>query len=782
MSKVGAEVLVKFDGDDKGLQATSKRVSGEINGVGSKVGRIADGIKKGVAVASKAALAGAVAALAAISKITVAATKELAEYEQNVGGLSAVFGKHASVAAKTAKEAYKNMGVSASVYMGTINKMGSLFQGSGIKQTRALTLSQKAMQRTADVASVMGIDMDLALESITGAAKGNFTMMDNLGVAMNATTLEAYALEKGINFKWETASNAQKAELAMKMFMDKTSQYAGNFARESNETVSGSIGMLKASYQDFLTGLASGNAAMQKSTTKNLISSLSAVVKNVMPVVSNVLSAIGTALPSIGTAISRELPKIAKPLADGLAKALPLIAKALSKAIPVIVPILVPALVSAAVAIVTALVPELPGVLKALWDGIKVALATIIKNGDGGALAGALGVMFAAQVGPSLVGKLASGGFAKAVAGAVGGAIDKAAPAVEKSAAGLGKAAGTGLQSLVQGLGAVGSAILANIPQLIALGVAIAALGVIIGVFWATAGTAIKELVTLMVDQLIKLLPVLAQFLVSVLVPTINALAVAIIALVTKAVIPLANAIATKLLRALNIIIAGLVKLAAIFNGTFLKALTIITTAVTKMALIFSGTFLKALTIVTTAVTKLASIFGATLIGSINAAKSVVVAIGGAFTKMGNAGVRVLNAVRKAADATASAVERIVVAVIKLIDRIGKIRFPSINLPFADGGYVPKFAEGGYVPGYASGGRVTGRGTSTSDSIAARLSAGEFVMSAASVRRIGAANLAAMNNGKSVGRDAPLIGQIIVPEGADPMAFSQQIGARVRFA
>lgn len=44
-------------------------------------------------------------------------------------------------------------------------------------------------------------------------------MMDNLGVAMNATTIEAYALEKGINFKWNTASQAEKSEMAMQMFL-----------------------------------------------------------------------------------------------------------------------------------------------------------------------------------------------------------------------------------------------------------------------------------------------------------------------------------------------------------------------------------------------------------------------------------------------------------------------------------------------------------------------------------------------------------------------------------
>ena len=39
------------------------------------------------------------------------------------------------------------------------------------------------MQRAADVASIMGISVDDAMTAISGAAKGNFTMMDNLGVA-----------------------------------------------------------------------------------------------------------------------------------------------------------------------------------------------------------------------------------------------------------------------------------------------------------------------------------------------------------------------------------------------------------------------------------------------------------------------------------------------------------------------------------------------------------------------------------------------------------------------
>lgn len=50
------------------------------------------------------------------------------------------------------------------------------------------------------------------------------------------------------------------------------------------------------------------------------------------------------------------------------------------------------------------------------------------------------------------------------------------------------------------------------------------------------------------------------------------------------------------------------------------------------------------------------------------------------------------------------------------------------------GGFMG-FSTGGLVPGFATGGRVNGPGTSTSDSILARLSAGEFVVNAAATRQ-----------------------------------------------
>lgn len=272
----------------------------------------AAGSSAGESWASKfgAAAKRAIAALG-IGKIVGDALNAGAEYEQNLGGTEAVFGQFASNIQQKAKTAYENMGMSASDYMATANKMGSLFQGSGLEQQRALELTSQAMQRAADVASVMGLDTSMAMESIAGAAKGNFTMMDNLGVAMNATTLEAYALEKGVNFKWNTASNAEKAELAMQMFFERTQQYAGNFARESAETFSGSLGAMKAAWDNTLATLTTGGnlrpVLQQLGTTVHNF-----IFGNFIPMIKNLISAIPGILGDLSGMLIKELNHVSE--------------------------------------------------------------------------------------------------------------------------------------------------------------------------------------------------------------------------------------------------------------------------------------------------------------------------------------------------------------------------------------------------------------------------------------------------------------------------------------
>lgn len=269
----------------------------------NKVSSIAKGVGTAILGVTGAVATGSVALVKGVQA-------EFGELQQNLGGSEAVFGQYASEIQKIGEDAYKNMGISQSEYLATANKMASLFQGSGIDQRTSLDLTSKAMQRASDVASVMGIDMTMAMESITGAAKGNFTMMDNLGVAMNATTLEAYAHSKGMeNFTWKTASQMEKNTLAMQMFLERTEQYAGNFARESTDTISGSIGYLGASWKDFMAGLGNPTADMSR-LTNNLAQSFGAMIKNITPIIENITKALPTVLDSLIKSAGSLLPTL----------------------------------------------------------------------------------------------------------------------------------------------------------------------------------------------------------------------------------------------------------------------------------------------------------------------------------------------------------------------------------------------------------------------------------------------------------------------------------------
>lgn len=206
------------------------------------------------------------------------------ELEQNLGGAKAVFGSYAKDMQDMAAGAFSKLGLSQSDYLATANKMGALFKGSGFSAAQSADMTTKAMQRAADVASIMGVDGSAAMESIAGAAKGNFTMMDNLGVAINDTTLKLYAQEHGLG-KLETTQ--QKVNAAMQMFLDKTEYAAGNYERE-NDTFAGAFQTAKAEVENLVAAV--GTELLPAATT--IIPIVTDVIREVAPVVGDVASGI----------------------------------------------------------------------------------------------------------------------------------------------------------------------------------------------------------------------------------------------------------------------------------------------------------------------------------------------------------------------------------------------------------------------------------------------------------------------------------------------------------
>jgi phage-related protein len=383
----------------------------------SKLSKAFGAIGKGAAVAGKAIMTGLAVGAGAMAGLTVKALQLSGDLEQNMGGAEAVFGElgktigdmeapmqrydaatgkvitEMSNLETVSKEAYKNMGLSQSDYLATANKMGALFKGAGFETQEALDLSSSAMQRAADVASIMGIDTEAAMEAVAGAAKGNFTMMDNLGVAMNDTAIQNYALEKGINKTTAEMTQQEKIGLAMEMFMEKTSYAAGNYAKE-NETLAGSLGTAKAALTNFLAG--SGDVDSLVSSFSGLanvvVRSLGEIVPRLTTGLTDIVNQVAPMLPDLLNQLLPVLVQGAVSLVNGLVAALPGIVSAITSALPMLIegvatiitgiatalPQMVQTIVAALPQVIQAIVSALPTLIPALIDGIVQSFAAIV--------------------------------------------------------------------------------------------------------------------------------------------------------------------------------------------------------------------------------------------------------------------------------------------------------------------------------------------------------------------------------------------------------------------
>ncbi len=323
------------------------------------------------------------------------------DLQQQIGGTEAVFGEFASKVQEDSVRAFSTMGISANDYMATINKMGSLMQGAGLDVETSMDLSSQAMQRAADVASVMGIDVNEAMEAVAGAAKGNFTMMDNLGVAMNATTIEAYALSKGITTSYNEMDNATKVGLAMEMFLEKTSKYAGNYTKE-NQTFAGSFTTLKAAMSNFLSG--AGGIEDVADALINFGEILVESIGNMAPsIIDGLLSLTETLIPQIPVLLETLLPSVlegALALINGLVEIFPALLTLIQDNLPTIVqgamtivktilttllnmlPDILKMGITLLLELVKGLTETLPEIIPVMIDAILLMVETLLDNID----------------------------------------------------------------------------------------------------------------------------------------------------------------------------------------------------------------------------------------------------------------------------------------------------------------------------------------------------------------------------------------------------------------
>ena len=297
------------------------------SGLLGKLGTVAGGIGA-LAAAGMGALTGAVSAIGG------AALSAYADYEQLVGGVDTLFGSASGKLQGYAADAYRTCGMSANQYMTQATSFAaSLVSSCGGDVGKAADYANTAMGDMSDNVNKMGSDMADVQNAYQGFAKQNFTMLDNLKLGYGGTKEEMERLIADANKLRE--AQGKSADLTIDSYADvveaihtvqENMGITGTTANEAATTISGSIGMAKAAWENFITGLGRDDVDFSK-LTDQLLTSIGAVAKNVAPRVAQIGQGILDAFPAVLAGLGTVLAPV---LSEALATAWNIAVRALS--------------------------------------------------------------------------------------------------------------------------------------------------------------------------------------------------------------------------------------------------------------------------------------------------------------------------------------------------------------------------------------------------------------------------------------------------------------------
>lgn len=276
----GGKLIIKIDGDPKGFYDKT----GDIDKFTNKALK---NIAKGAAVTT--------AAIAAMGTMSI---KSYADYEQLVGGVDTLFKESSKKLQGYAAEAYKTSGISANTYMQNATSFSASLLSSLAGDTeKAADIANMAMIDMSDNANKMGTPIENITTAYQGFAKQQYMLLDNLKLGYGGTKTEMERLLKdaealsGVKYDINNLADVYEAIHVIQTELGIT----GTTAKEASSTITGSITMAKAAFDNLLTGIADPTQDIDV-LVDNFVESVGAVIDNVMPRIKTVASELSSLL------------------------------------------------------------------------------------------------------------------------------------------------------------------------------------------------------------------------------------------------------------------------------------------------------------------------------------------------------------------------------------------------------------------------------------------------------------------------------------------------------
>jgi hypothetical protein len=410
------ELFGKIGINNKPANKAIDETTGKAEGAHGKLSVIFEKIGNLAVKAGKVMATGLAVGITAISSLTGAAVKNYAEYEQLVGGIETLFGaggksleEYAQSVGKSvddasaeydklinaqedllskSKLAYKTAGLSANEYMETATSFSaSLIQSVKGDTEKAAKLADQAIIDMSDNANKMGSSMESIQNAYQGFAKQNYTMLDNLKLGFGGTKEEMQRLLdeagkiSGVKYDISSFADITEAIHVMQVKMG----IAGTTSKEAASTISGSIGMVKATWKNFLTGMSDPGQDFGE-LVGSLTESIEIALGNIIPKLVQALPRVVKGLSQVIQILGNYLPDLLSALLPGLITGATELLSELGSSLPRLFLILFDDLLpQVSQAFVTFLekVFSLPeGSLKNLTEGLNLGFATISSMFD----------------------------------------------------------------------------------------------------------------------------------------------------------------------------------------------------------------------------------------------------------------------------------------------------------------------------------------------------------------------------------------------------------------
>lgn len=241
----------------------------------------------------------------ALTAVTGMAVKTYAEFEQLAGGAELMFGNAVETVKKNAKEAYATVQMSQNEYLRQVNGFATgLKTALGGNEQAAADLAHRIIVAEADIVAATGETQENIQNAFNGIMKNNFTMLDNLKLGITPTKEGYQEVIDKVNAWNEANDKATKYQMGNLADMQaalvdyvEMQGMAGYAAREAAETIQGSTAMFKASWENLITAMASGEGL--DDAINGFIFSLEKLIINIAPVIQRTLLGLGQAIQKV---------------------------------------------------------------------------------------------------------------------------------------------------------------------------------------------------------------------------------------------------------------------------------------------------------------------------------------------------------------------------------------------------------------------------------------------------------------------------------------------------